>query len=315
VSVKARLVLLIGISAVVMVFAVFHGAAPRPAPVVAKPHAHERPWLTHDAMKELVADDGGPGPLFADLTLGGPAPAKASRARIAEFAGANGITIDLDVADHELSAIRVRVRFGGCCGYEGTDTLGRLLHRTRIYDNDCEDCRGTPANDWSAASSDSVAIHGHVDVNEIDVRWEARLTLPELLDRAEAIAGQPRATVRARAGEHWRETATDSVLDVPFLFTNDGYGNNHGLHLAIERGRIAEVSFEMHGEGMDDLGDELRKRWGKPKISDGTWTWRTPGRVITANPEDYHPAFVIRATAPAPSTALARAAATPAPRS
>ena len=297
-----------------MLFAVFHGARPQPAPVAAKPRVHERPWLSHEAMRELVAEDGGPGPLFADLSLGGPPPSKESRTRIAEFAGANGITIDLDVADHELTAIRVRVTFGGCCGYEGADTLGRLLHRTQIYD-DCEDCRGTPANDWSGASSDSVAIHGHVEVNKIEVRWEARLTLPELLDRAEAIAGQPRATVRARAGEHWRETATDSVLDVPFLFMNDGYGNRHGLHLAIEHGRIAEVSFELHGEGMDALGDLLRKRWGKPKITDGTWTWRTPGRVITANPEDYHAAFVIRATAPAPSTALARGAATPAPRS
>lgn len=299
-----------------MLFAVFRGA-PRPhAKPPAKPHAHERPWLSHEAMQELVNDGGGPGPLFADLGLGGPAPSPATRARILQFARANGITIDLDVADHELVAIRARVTFGGCCGYEGTDTLGRLLRRTRVFGpDDCEDCRGTPANDWSAATSDGVAIHGHVEVNEIDVRWEALLTLPELLDRAEAIAGQPRATVRARAGEHWRDTATDSVLDVPFQFTTEGYGNNHGLHLAIERGRIAEVSFALHGVGQDDLGDALRKRWGKPHIADGEWTWRTPERVITVSPEDYQPTFVIRATAPAPTTALVRAAATPAPRS
>ncbi|HEY6037263.1 MAG TPA: hypothetical protein VIV58_23445 [Kofleriaceae bacterium] len=297
-----------------MLFAVFHGA-PRPhAKPPAKPHAHERPWLSHEAMRELVGEGGGPGPLFADLSLGGPAPSIAARARIAEFARANGIEIRLEVADDELSAIRVGVAFGGCCGYEGTDALGRLLHRTHVYDG-CEDCRGTPASDWSSASDDGIAIHGHVAVNRIDVRWEAMLTLPELLDRAEAIAGRPRATVRAHAGDRWREGVTHPVLDVPFAFTREGEGNDHGLHLAIEHGRIAEVSFELRGQEGEELGDLLRKRWGRPRIADGTWTWRTAERVITADPDSYDPTIVIRATAPAQTTALERAAATPAPRS
>jgi hypothetical protein len=312
--VKARLGLLIGISAVAMVFAVFHGAAQPHVKAAAKPHARERPWLTHAAMQQLVGEGGGPGPVFADLTLGGPPPTAATRARISEFALANGITIALDVADHELSAIRVGVTFGGCCGYEGTDTLGRLLHRTRIYDDDCEDCRGTPANDWSSAS-EGVAIHGHVAVNRIDIRWEALLTLPELLDRAEAIVGRPRATVRAHAGEHWRETATETFLDVPFVFSENGYGNDHGLHLEIEHGRIARVSFAMRGMSSGELEDQLRERWGRPHVADDQWTWRSPERVVTVDAEAYEPTFEIRASAPAPTTALARAAPTPAPRS
>jgi hypothetical protein len=305
--------MLIAGSVIMMVIAVMRGV-PQPPPKPAKVRAHERPWLTHEAMQELVSPGGGPGPLFASLTLGGTPPNAEIRHGIEAFALENAIEIRFEVADHELKAIRVGVAFGGCCGYEGTDTFGRLLHRTRVYD-DCEDCRGTPATDWSAASDDGVSIHGHVEVNRIEVRWEAMLELSEVLDRAEAIAGRPRAMVRAHAGDHWRERKTEQVFDVPFVFSPNSEDNDHSLHLAIEHGRIAEVSFTVRGQNSETVGEMLRKRWGRPHVADHVWTWQTPERVITFTGEGYDTTFVIRANAPATTTALARAAATPAPRS
>lgn len=312
-SARTGLWMLIAGSVLAMVVAVFRGQS-HPAPKPVKPRAHERPWLTHEAMQQLVSPGGGPGPLFGALTLGGTPPAAEQRKRIEEFARTNGIEIRFDVAEDELRAIRVGVTFGGCCGYEGADTLGRLLHRTKIYP-DCCDCRGTPADEWSSESDEGVAIHGQVAVNRIDVRWEAMLTLPELLDRAEAIAGRPRATVRAHAGDRWHDHTVDQVLDVPFAFGPDGYDVDRGLHLDVERGRIAGVSFSLHGVDTDELAATLRKRWGRPHVGHDEWTWRTADREITVDPSGYATTFVIHANAPATTTALVRAAATPAPRS
>jgi hypothetical protein len=313
VSARTGLWMLIAGSVLAMVVAVFRGQA-QPAAKPVKAHAHERPWLTHEAMQQVVGEGGGPGPLFADLTLGGPRPPHATRDRIAAFANANGIEIQLDVTNGELAAIRVGVTFGGCCGYEGADTLGRLLHRTNVEECCCE-CRGTPADDWTTASDDGIAIHGHVAVNRIDVRWEAMLTLPELLDRAEAIVGKPRATVRAHAGDRWHDRMIDQVIDVPFVFASDDYAYERGLHVTAERGRIADVSFSIRGLDTEELGQTLRKRWGKPRETQDTWIWRAADRVITVDPSAYPTTFVIHASAPATTTALARAAATPAPRS
>jgi hypothetical protein len=295
---------LIGGSVLAMVIAVYRGAPQPPVPQPPAKHAHERPWLTHEAMEELVSPAGGPGPLFADLTLGGPVPARATRARVAAFARTNGIDIHLDVAGDELAAIRVGVTFGGCCGYEGADSFGRLLHRTNIYE--C-DCRPTPADDWTSASNDGIGIHGHVAVNRVDVRWEAMLSLPEVLDRAEAIAGRPHATVRAHAGDHWHATAFDEVLELPFVSGPAGYGGD-GLHLEVERGRITEVSFKLFDVASDELAATLRARWGRPHVTDGAWTWRTRERVITVNPDSFASTFVIHANAPASATAAAREA-------
>jgi hypothetical protein len=147
------------------------------------------------------------------------------------------------------------------------------------------------------------------------VRWEAMLTLPELLDRAEALAGRPRATVRAHAGDRWHDHAADQVLEVPFAFAPDGHDFDRGLHLDIERGRITDVSFSLHAVDADTLGETLRKRWGRPHVVHDEWTWRTADREITVGAGGYTTTFVIHANAPATTTALARAAATPAPRS
>ena len=71
----------------------------------------------------------------------------------------------------------------------------------------------------------------------------------------------------------------------------------------------------LRGLDTEELGQTLRKRWGKPRETQDTWIWRAANRVITVDPSAYPTTFVIHASAPATTTALARAVATPAPRS
>ena len=302
--------MLIAGSVLAMVVAVFRGQT-QPAAKPVKAHAHERPWLTHEAMQQLVSPGGGPGFVFGALTLGGTPPAAEQRKQIEEFARTNGIEIRFEVAEDELRAIRVGVTFGGCCGYEGADTLGRLLHRSSRYD--CCDCASTPNDDWTSASDEGVSIHGHIAVNRIDVRWEPLLTVPELLDRVEAIVGRPRATVRAKAGDRWIDDASDPDLQLPFVFSPQDWDIDRAIHLHVEHGRIVGAAFRLVGADNDELAHLVRKRWGRPRIVDDVWTWKTVERETTFDQNATR--FEIHASAPATTTALARAAATPAPRS
>ena len=297
----------------VSVAGMFVAARPRdPAP--ARPRiarAHERPWLTRAAMHELVADGGGLGQVFGDLTIGGPAPSPATRARIAEYARSHDLSIRLETDHDELAAVRLGVTFGGCCGYEGADAFASMLHRTQIYT--CCDCGGTPANEWSATSDDGLMIRGTVHVNHLEVRWEAAATLDDVLDRAEAVLGEPRATVRARAGDRWHDIGLDRAeLEVPYPFVPDGYPVALGVGLTITRGRIAEITMMLRGSESDEVVDMLRKRYGRPHVADDVSTWRTRERVIKFDPSLW-PAITITATAP--SIALARAVERPGPRS
>src|SRR5687768_5811942 len=107
------------------VLAVAWGARDRgkpPAPPTRAPVA-ETPWLSKEAASQIVGPGGTLGPLFANVMLGGLAPSAEERARIAEFASANRVKIDLEVDDDELVAIRFDVTYGGCCGYEGAEVL------------------------------------------------------------------------------------------------------------------------------------------------------------------------------------------------
>lgn len=293
-----------------MGFAAFHGARP-PPPKPVKAHAHERPWLSHEAMQQLVGEGGGLGPLFADLTLGGPAPAQATRERIAAFAHAHDVAIRLETQHDELVAVHVGVTFGGCCGYEGADTFGRLVHRSLVYANCCP-CRGTPADDWSATSDDGLVIRGHVHVNQIDVRWEAAATVADLLDRGEGLLGESRAKVRARAGDRWHDGELDTAtLEVPHPAATWGAGVA-ALSLSFTQGRVAEVTMPLSSDEPDDVGELLRARYGRPRDADEVSTWRLRDRVVTFD-RTYRPTITITATAT--STALARAAERSGPRS
>lgn len=251
----------------------------------AAPHPLER-WLPHSAEAALIADDGGLGPLFSDLLLGGPAPAPDVRDRIAAFARANHVAIELDVADDELSSIRVAVEFGGCCGYEGADMLALHLGRPRT-DTCCGCGERTWANEW-AVTHDDTHLRARVIVNRVELTWQPMLTMGEVLDRAEHLLGTPVTTLAARRGERLIERApgTEFTLALPFPFQTDGssdtvrHGRQLGLRMAIEHGRVAQISFGVHGDN-DELTAAFRRRWGRPRVTDEGRTWRTPTVEVT----------------------------------
>ena len=264
-------------------------------------HAHERPWLTPEAQQLIVGAGGELGPLFTGLTLGGGEPSAKDRERIRTFADANHVIINLDVADHTLVAVRFSVTFGGCCGYEGADSLATRLDRPRTghYDRDWVD-------DWAIATEDGNSARTHVHVGRVDVRWEQTLTLDAVLERAEDLVGKDRASARTAAGEHWvtLDFGANDRLELPFPYTRSEYGviamqgKDLGLQLVTERGRIAEVSFSQRNPDADEVTRAVRARWGRPQQidKDGLWTWKKRGQVITIDPTSYVPTLVIRSS-------------------
>jgi hypothetical protein len=276
---------------------------PPSAPVKA-PRAYERPWLTPEAAAQIVNSDGRLGPLFADVVLGGAAPSAATRARIAAFARKNQVDIRFEVVDGDLAAIRFVATFGGCCGYEGADTLATRLKRGRVYGPGEDDWNW--ADDWSAATDDDAYLTAHVRVNRVEVRWEPQATLTELLDRAESVIGQDQASVQKSAGDHWAELARErdeDVLEVPFAFCRDcDYTSpaSRGLRLTTERGRITQVTFKLPdpepSDGGASLDDVLRARWGRPHLvgqDPATLVWQIHGHRISVDSEIYEPTFVM----------------------
>ena len=279
------------VGSVIVLLAVPRRGQPRAATVA--PRVAERPWLTREAAAELFGPDGTLGPLFADVTLGGPAPSPATRARIAAFAQHNDVEIRFEVEADELKAIRFAVTFGGCCGYEGADTLGRKLGRPRTWTY----CGSPPdwVDDWSV-TSDNVHLLARVRVNRLEVRWEPTVTLPELLDRAEQLLGSTRSSVRDASGDRWIETGEGHyLLEVPYGFVRDSYGVERGLRhrpdlglqIVVDRGRITELSFELRDLDVEAFADLLRTRWGRPSYPDkNQWlrSWQLPhGHRFTAD--------------------------------
>src|SRR5688572_256614 len=100
----------------------------KPQPALEKPR-EQVDWLSNEDAAQVIGADGEPGPLFAGAELGAPAPPELIRQRIAEFARAHNLDIDLEVRDGVLEAIRLVVTYGGCCGYEAVDVLARRLGR------------------------------------------------------------------------------------------------------------------------------------------------------------------------------------------
>jgi hypothetical protein len=294
------------VGSVVVLLAVPRRGEPRAATLA--PRAAERPWLSREATAELFGPDGTLGPLFADLTLGGPAPSVETRARIAAFAHQNDVDIRFEVAGDELAAIRFAVTFGGCCGYEGADTLGRKLGRPRTWGA----CSSPPdwVDDWSV-TSDNVHLLARVRVNRLEVRWEPTVTLPELLDRAEGLIGSTRASVREAVGDRWIETDPDHyLLEVPYAFVRDSYGVSPGLRqrpdlglqVTVDHGRITEVSLELRDLDVDAFDEALRVRWGRPHFPDKEqqWQrwWQSHGHRITADYNGSRSSLAITAIAP-----------------
>ncbi|HEX7700816.1 MAG TPA: hypothetical protein VF403_08845 [Kofleriaceae bacterium] len=270
------------------------------APVVKKT---ERPWLTHEAKSQLVGPDGTPGPLFAGVTLGGSPPSAEARARIAEFARANHLDIRLEVSDDELRAIRLSVTFGGCCGYEGADSLASRFHRPKRQS--CIDCKSDWVDDWSIALDIGVNIRARVRVNRFEVRWEPTLSTTELLETADGIVGKQRAEVTKAAAERWIELEHGHryTLEVPYPFRHVSYGeyaaalpdSAANLQIEGEHGHIDEVAFTLRDGDIDDVKATMRAHWGRPHVAGSTWVWKKHDRTITAEVDDYSSAVTIHA--------------------
>jgi hypothetical protein len=278
--------------------------APRPgepAAVKPRPHVEER-WLSREAAAELFDADGHPGPLFAGVEIGGPAPSQEVEARIAAFARANHIDVDLEIHDAELAAIRIDVTYGGCCGYEGADVLALRLHRP-TGGGGC--LCGEPwwLDDWSFTTS---GVHARVAVRvaRVTVRWEKELSLADLVARADEMIGESKDDVRDAAGDRWIEVAREHyLLEMPHtnrwmyacsplpLDSRDDLG----AYLTTEHGQITEVAFTAGSvdDAEGDPGAVLRARWGRPRVRDGVWTWNLHDRIVTAE-RDYGLRVTIR---------------------
>lgn len=283
-SAKAWLGAMVAGSVLVLVM----GARRDPAPPSPAPRLPlETPWLTPEAAAEIVAPGGGLGPLFAGVTLGGLAPSPAVSARIAEFARAHDVDIDLEIVDDEVAAVRFEVMYGGCCGYEGADALGRRLGRPKT--DTCCGCDESWIDDWAMSAEDGVHVRGRIRVNRVSVRWEPELTLGGLVERADALLGADRVAVAKAAGDRWIEIEPNRQyqLDVPYPF--DKYRmirpGELGLQVIAAAGKIVEISFSARvdeEDGARRLAKLMRSRWGAARVRDDSWTWRTSDRTVSA---------------------------------
>ncbi|HEU0034483.1 MAG TPA: hypothetical protein VFQ53_27860 [Kofleriaceae bacterium] len=307
------LLLLMVLGAGLAIWAMPSPSEPAPAP---EPAHADVPWLTPEAAAQIIGEDGGPGPVFAGVILGGAEPPPEIRAHIAEFARANDVKLELEIVHGNVAAIRFDVTFGGCCGYEGADVLALRLARPRY--SACCGCEWGWVDDWSRAVGDRVEARVRVRVNRVQVRWEAAVAIGELLARADQLLDDDPHAVAKREGDRWSELATRRYrLEVPFAFVRYpelaaslpiGERRDLGLDVRTERGRIVEVTIpQLELEMVDDLPAELRARWGRPSVADeDTWIWRKPDRVITADRGPWSFAITIRATATEPRAARPR---------
>jgi hypothetical protein len=261
---------------------------------VREPARHERPveapWLTREAAAQVIGPDGGLGPLFDGLELGGLPPTASTRARIAEFARANHVAIDLEVRDSELAAIRFDVSFGGCCGYEGADVLALRLRRPST--GHCCVCGDDKwIDDWAMATDAGVHVRARVRINHVSVRWERTATLPEVIERADTLLGA------AIDRERWIEVESSHRYRLELPYPSHRYiaGNDLSLNALVERGRVTQVSFDLEGYG--EFVEVMRARWGRPRVHGDTWTWQTTDRTITVESPDDEPRVTIRSRA------------------
>lgn len=304
-SAKGMLVAMVAGTALVMLVGARHSAPERPVPSPAR--SPETPWLSREAAAQLVGPGILPGPLFAEMTLGGPAPSQAARDRVAKFARDNRVAIDLEVVDDELTAIRIDVSFSGGVGYEGADVFALRLRRPST--GGCCVCGpDTWVNDWLLATEDGIHMRARVRVNRVTVRWERAATLPALVERAEGLLGRSADVVREVAGDRWRELEPGRryVIEVPYRSRGTFFGYaiqiaNHdayGIQAVVEHGRIAEVTLalgDLDEEASKLLRATLRSRFGRPRSTRAkVWTWRTADRAVTAEVSDVLPTVTIR---------------------
>ena len=259
-------------------------------------HRTERPWLTREAEDELIGEHGEPGPLFAGVTLGGPPPSVEQRLAIATFARDHAVDIQLEIKAETLVAIRASITFGGCCGYEAVDVLGRRLSRpninVRIDDNDY-----IPGDDWAFEPDPMTHVRFHTHVNTLTVRWEPALTTNELLDTVEGMIGARVSKLAHASGDRMRESDPhDYLLELPYDGPRPPFEGSPqiGVHVSAHAGAVTEVSFEVIGDPPEDVEcapveKVLRARYGRPHVDaeTGELTWHRNGHVIVAEISSY----------------------------
>lgn len=259
--------------------------APDPEPPAPR-RPLESPWLTPQAAAEITGPGGSLGPLFEGVELGGPAPPAATRARIAAFARAHDVEIELEIIDDEVAAVRFSVLYGGCCGYEGADSLARRLGRPKTFT--CCGCDESWIDDWAIALDGGVHLRGSVRVNRVMIRWERELKLDELVERADRLLGAERVAVGMASRDRWIEIEPGRryVLELPYADERYPMSSGDALRLQIgaKAGRIVEIWFavrvdESTREAIDEV---LRARWGRPRANADVRTWRRPDRIVTA---------------------------------
>ncbi len=284
------------LAAVIAATALGIWAAPRPKdpPPSAPGRAPERPWLSKQAAHQLFGDwerwgRQGPGPLFDGVVLGGPAPSDEVRKRISAFAHDNDVRIDLEILRDEVTAIRVEVVYGGCCGYEGAEVLALRLGR-RMWGSRCRGDEMLWITDWSFPTDGGYARF-HAQHNRIKVRWEASATLDDVLERADRLVGSSRIIARVAAGDRWVEIMPGRKymievpapwLEIPLLGASWPTWNdaNHGLWLLTDSRGVERVDLAIARDL--EAYPALRARWGRPRIRGDLRTWVTKDRVITA---------------------------------
>lgn len=225
---------------------------PPPTPQVSE----ETPWLTPEAAAEVIGPGGSLGPLFTGVFVGGTPPLPEVRARIAAFARAHDVDIDLEIVDDEVAAIRFEVTYGGCCGYEAADRLAARIQRPTTGGG----CSGGPemwVDDWVAMVEDGLHVRVRVRVNRLVVRWQPMATLPEILERVDRMLG-------SRDGGDQPDRAYR--LDVAYPVQDYYQHEDVGLDVVVRERRVAEVSFSIrapYGEP-DFVRDTVRSHWGTP---------------------------------------------------
>jgi len=283
-----------------LVVAIVVTPRPEAAPEPARVKLPEKPWLSREAAAQLIRDDGGLGPVFAGITVGGSAPSAEARARVEAFARANHVDIAFEGADDELAAIRLEVTYGGCCGYEGVDVLALRMHRPHVGGG-CTCGDGVIPNDWAFTTEDHAHVRVRARVSTIGVRWEAALSLPELLERADSLLGRRVADARAAAGDRWidLQSGHSALLELPYDFRDlDGYcevpsvagRDDLGAQLTTDHGQITAVGLLLEREHEPDATvSSLTARWGQPHEDreTGRLTWRLRDRLVTAEPDGH----------------------------
>ena len=285
-----------------------HHDEPEPPPAPAR--APDPEWLSKAAAAELVGSDAGPGPLFAGLTIGGPAPSPEARARIAEFATKNHVDIDLETRDDKLTAIWLDVKFKGAFGSEGADVFAlRLKHPSTSV------CYGDVhwIDMWALVLDSGLRLRGNVAKNQVEARWEKPATLAELVARGDELLGMDLETVKASAGKRFHTTPgghylVDAAVPFPRGWTGDTSFEpaNLGFLLSEQGGKIVRVKMAFRVISEEHIDDELEKigvkRWGAYSGGEGsdeengaTLVWKKRDRKIKILHPGMEPMLVIRA--------------------